>query len=137
MIPVQFFDKIGDQVAPENCLYDKVTQTFFTDGSGNAGFNIIDDDRYTDTDLSHKIGHFYVKYCKDGEPFQTATIWFRGDEFETEWNLYDKLLVEKYQPAYCEAGVIQNYDQIPAINFDNMNNYSLLLIIRLRAKQLQ
>ena len=123
MIPVQFFDKIGDQVAPENCLYDKVTQTFFTDGSGNAGFNIIDDDRYTDTDLSHKIGHFYVKYCKDGEPFQTATIWFRGDEFETEWNLYDKLLVEKYQPAYCDAGVIQNYDQIPAINFDNMNNY--------------
>lgn len=123
MIPVQFFDKIGDQVAPENCLYDKVTQTFFTDGSGNAGFNIIDDDRYIDTDLSHKIGHFYVKYCKDGEPFQTATIWFRGDEFETEWNLYDKLLVEKYQPAYCDAGVIQNYDQIPAINFDNMNNY--------------
>ena len=61
-IPVQYYDLIGDQVAPSNCLYDKISQTFFEDATGQNSFNIRDDERYEDTDLSHKIGSFYVNY---------------------------------------------------------------------------
>ena len=122
MIPVQFYDKIGEQVAPSNCLYDKVTQAFFEDGTGKNSFNIIDDDRYTDTNLQHKIGHCYVHYYKGDEMFQTATIWFRGNDFEEEWDMYEKLLVDNYQPSYYHPGVITNLSDIPVVNFDNLNN---------------
>ena len=122
MIPVQFYDKIGDLVAPSNCLYDKVSQAFFEDGTKKNSFNIIDDDRYTDTNLEHMIGHCYVNYYKGDEMFQTATIWFRGNDFEEEWDLYDKLLVEQYQPAYYHPGQITNLSDIPVVNFDNLNN---------------
>lgn len=121
-IPVQFYDKIGEQVAPSNCLYDKVSQAFFEDGTGKNSFNIIDDDRYTDTNLQHKIGHCYVHYYKGDEMFQTATIWFRGDDFEEEWDMYDKLMVDYYQPTYYHPGVITNLTDIPVVNFDNLNN---------------
>ena len=63
-IPVQFYDKIGDQVAPSNCLYDKVSKGFFEDGTGLNSFNIRDDDRYEDDNLEHKIGNCYVNYYK-------------------------------------------------------------------------
>ncbi|MBR4889780.1 MAG: hypothetical protein IKU15_00660 [Clostridia bacterium] len=122
MIPVQFYDKIGDLVAPSNCLYDKVSQAFFEDGTKKNSFNIIDDDRYTDTNLEHMIGHCYVNYYKGDDMFQTATIWFRGNDFEEEWDLYDKLLVEQYQPAYYHPGQITNLSDIPVVNFDNLNN---------------
>ena len=122
MIPVQFYDKIGSLVAPSNCLYDKVSQTFFEDGTGKNSFNIIDDDRYTDTNLEHLIGHCYVNYYKDDQLFQTATIWFRGNDFEEEWDVYEKLMVDAYQPAYYNPGQITNLTDVPVINFDNLNN---------------
>ena len=121
-IPVQFYDKIGDQVAPSNCLYDKVSKAFFEDATGMNSFNIIDDDRYTDTNLEHKIGHCYVNYYKDGVLFNNATIYFRGNDFEEEWDLYEKLFVDKFQPAYHKSGEILNLAQFPLINFETINN---------------
>lgn len=122
MIPVQFYDKIGSLVAPSNCLYDKVSKTFFEDGTKQNSFNIIDDERYEDTNLEHKIGHCYVNYYKDDQIFQTATIWFRGNDFSEPWDLYEHLLVDNYQPTYYKSGVITNADEVPVINFDNLNN---------------
>lgn len=121
-IPVQFYDKIGDQVAPSNCLYDKITGTFFEDATGQNSFNIIDDERYTDTNLDHKIGHCYVNYYK-GETFmQTVTYYFRASDFVDQvLDPYEKFQVDLYQPSYYKSGEITN-----AINlvwdFDNMNN---------------
>lgn len=121
-IPVQFYDKIGDQVAPSNCLYDKVTKTFFEDGSGLNSFNIKDDDRYLDTNLQHKIGYCYVNYYKGDEFIKTSAIYFRGDDFEgKDFDLYDKFLVDKNQPAYCKSGEIQNITSID-VSFDGLNN---------------
>lgn len=122
MIPVQFYDKIGSLVAPSNCLYDKVSKTFFEDGTKQNSFNIIDDDRYEDSNLEHKIGHCYVNYYKDDQLFQTATIWFRGNDFSEPWDLYEKLLVDNYQPTYYKPGVITNASDVPVISFDNLNN---------------
>ena len=121
-VPVQFYDKIGDQVAPSNCLYDKVSKAFFEDATGMNSFNIIDDDRYTDTNLEHKIGHCYVNYYKNGVLFQNTTIYFRGNDFDTEWDLYEKLFVDKFQPPYYKSGEILNLAQFPVINFDTINN---------------
>ena len=122
-IPVQFYDKIGTQVAPSNCLYDKVSQTFFEDATGLNSFNIIDDEDYEDLNPEHRIGSCYVNYCKDGVIFQTNQIWFRGNDFNNEINLYDFLLVDNYQPNYYRAGVITNISTIAAVNFDNLNNF--------------
>lgn len=121
-IPVQFYDKIGDQVAPSNCLYDKVSKAFFEDATGMNSFNIIDDDRYTDTNLEHKIGHCYVNYYKNGVLFQNTIIYFRGNDFEEEWDLYEKLFVDKFQPPYHKSGEILNLAQFPLINFETINN---------------
>ena len=121
-VPVQFYDKIGDQVAPSNCLYDKVSKAFFEDATGMNSFNIIDDDRYTDTNLEHKIGHCYVNYYKNGVLFQNTTIYFRGNDFDKEWDLYEKLFVDKFQPPYYKSGEILNLAQFPVINFDTINN---------------
>jgi len=123
-IPVQFYDKIGNQVAPSNCLYDKVSQTFFEDGTKLNSFNIIDDDRYTDTNLEHTIGHCYVNYYKGDNLFQTMTVWFRGNDFtgEKEWDPYVEFNVDKYQPAYYNPGVIKELETPFVINFDNLNN---------------
>lgn len=122
-IPVQFYDKIGDKVAPSNCLYDKVSDAFFEDGTGLNSFNIIDDDRYEDTNPAHKIGSFYTNYYKDNILFQTVQTFFRGDEFDTEWDLYDKLKVDEWQPAYYKTGKITNLSDLAEINFDNLNNF--------------
>lgn len=121
-IPVAFYDLIGDQVSPENCLYDKVTKTFFTDGSGTASFNIIDDDRYQDDNPAHNIGHCYVNYYKGPDLFQTLAIYFRESDFiDQKWDPYEKFLVDRYQPQYYYPGVIHGLDNIP-VNFDNLNN---------------
>jgi hypothetical protein len=121
-IPVQFYDKIGDLVAPSNCLYDKITKTFFEDGTGLNSFNIRDDDRYTDTNLQHKIGHCYINYYKGTDLLKTVAIYFRGDEFEDgKFDLYDRFLVDESQPQYTFAGEIQNVENI-VVSFDGLNN---------------
>ena len=121
-IPVQYYDKIGDQVAPSNCLYDKITKTFFEDGTGLNSFNITDDDRYIDTNLQHKIGHCYINYYKGNDFLKTVAIYFRGDEFdEGEFDLYDRFLVDDNQPNYCKSGEIKNITSID-VSFNGLNN---------------
>jgi len=75
-------------VAPSNCLYDKITKTFFEDGSGNNGFNIRDDARYTDTNPAHQIGYCYVNYYQGNTRFKTTQYYFRGDDF-IDGKIYD------------------------------------------------
>lgn len=122
-VPVAFYDKIGDKVAPSNCLYDKVTQTFFEDARGLNSFNIMDDPDHIDTDPEHLIGCCYVNYYKDETLFNTATIWFRGNDFiDQEFNPYEKFFVDYYQPQYYGSGEITNLAQIGDITFNNMQN---------------
>lgn len=122
-VPVAFYDKIGDKVAPSNCLYDKVTQTFFEDARGLNSFNIMDDPDYIDTDPEHMIGCAYVNYYRDKTLFNTATIWFRGSDFVgTEFNPYEKFFVDYYQPQYYGSGEIVNLDEIGDITFNNLKN---------------
>ena len=121
-IPVQFYDKIGDLVAPSNCLYDKITKTFFEDGTGLNSFNIRDDDRYEDDNLQHKIGHCYVNYYKGTDFLKTVAIYFRGDEFdEGEFDLYERFAVDENQPQYTFSGEIKNADKIN-VSFNGLNN---------------
>ena len=122
-IPVQYYDKIGDQVAPSNCLYDKITHTFFEDETGLNSFNIRDDERYIDTNLQHKIGHCYVNYYKGDEFIKTIAIYFRGDEFsgDPKFDLYDRFMVDENQPQYCKSGEIQNVEDI-VVSFTGLNN---------------
>lgn len=120
-IPVQFYDKIGDKVAPSNCLYDKVTETFFEDGTGLNSFNIRDDDRYTDTNLQHKIGYCYVNYYKGSDLMKTSAVYFRGDDFtDGKFDLYTRIQVDENQPQYCKSGEIQNITSID-VSFDGLN----------------
>ena len=121
-IPVQFYDKIGDLVAPSNCLYDKITKTFFEDGTGLNSFNIRDDERYTDENLQHKIGHCYVNYYKGEDLIKTVAIYFRGDEFgDNEFDLYERFAVDANQPSYTFSGEIKNIENIIK-TFDGLNN---------------
>ena len=122
-IPVQYYDKIGDQVAPSNCLYDKITHTFFEDETGLNSFNIRNDERYTDTNLQHKIGHCYVNYYKGDEFIKTVAIYFRGDEFSSDpkFDLYNRFMVDENQPQYCKSGEIQNISNI-VVSFTGLNN---------------
>lgn len=124
-IPVAYYDLIGTQVAPSNCLYDKVTQTFFEDATGLNSFNIIDDDEYEDTDPLHKIGKCFVNYYKDGAFFQTRTIYFRGNEFISPnvWDPEEKLEIDRYQPDFHGAGEIVNLNELGGITFENVNNF--------------
>lgn len=124
MIPVQFYDKIGDLVAPSNCLYDKITKSFFEDGTGMNSFNIIDDDRYEDTNPDHKIGFCYVNYYQNGVRFKTAVYYFRASDFiDQVYNPYTKWQVEENQPNYYKPGVILDYSSIEC-SFDGLNNRS-------------
>ena len=121
-IPVQFYDKIGDLVAPSNCLYDKITKTFFEDETRQNSFNIRDDDRYTDDNLQHKIGHCYINYYKGTDFLRTVAIYFRGDEFdEGEFDLYERFAVDANQPQYTFSGEIKHADKIN-VSFDGLNN---------------
>ena len=78
--------------------------------TGLNSFNIRDDERYTDTNLQHKIGHCYVNYYKGDEFIKDIAIYFRGDEFsgDPKFDLYDRFLVDDNQPQYCKSGEIQN-----------------------------
>ena len=121
-IPVQYYDKIGDLVAPSNCLYDKITNTFFEDGTGLNSFNIRDDDRYVDTNLQHKIGYCYVNYYKGTDLLKTIAVYFRGDEFEDgKFDLYERFMVDENQPQYTFAGEIENITNIN-VSFNGLNN---------------
>ena len=119
-VPVAFYDKIGDKVAPSNCLYDKISQTFFEDGRGLNSFNIMDDPNYIDVNPAHQIGCVYVNYYQDETLFNSATIWFRGDEFIDEYDPYEKFFVDYYQPQYYGAGVIEGLPQ--NITFNDLKN---------------
>lgn len=127
-IPVQFYDKIGDQVAPSNCLYDKVTKTFFEDGTGMNSFNIIDDDRYEDSNPDHKIGFCYVNYYQNGVRFKTSLYYFRASDFiDQVYDPYTKWQVEDNQPAYYKPGVITDYNAIDR-SFNGLNNHSFSVV---------
>lgn len=123
-IPVQFYDKIGDKVAPSNCLYDKISQAFFEDGTGKNSFNIMDDDAYTDTNPEHQIGCCYVNYMKDNAVFNTTTIYFRAsDILNGEWDdLYSSLFVDYYQPQFYSKGEIQGAETFD-VTFNNLNGH--------------
>ena len=128
LIPVQFYDKIGDKVAPSNCLYDKITGIFFEDATNQNSFNIRDDERYIDIDLSHKIGHCYVQYYKGDEYIQTIAYYFRASDFEDQvLDPYTKFEVDTYQPAYYKSGEIQNFKNL-IWDFDNMSNNTYTVI---------
>lgn len=136
-IPVQYYDKIGDKIAPSNCLYDKISQNFFEDATGKNSFNIIDDERYTDTNPEHQIGSFYVNYYKDDILYQTSQVFFRGNDFDEEWDMYDKLKVDDFQPPYYKPGKITNLNEIAAINFDNLNNFIFKVVYEAQENQFQ
>jgi len=125
-VPVAFYDKIGDKIAPSNCLYDKVTQNFFEDGRGANSFNIMDDPDVVDDDPAHKIGKCYVNYYKDNVLFNSTTYYFRGSDFneETNWVEETQLFMDDFQPNYCGTGTITNLAELGTINFDNVNNFT-------------
>lgn len=128
-IPVQFYDKIGDQVAPSDCLYDKVSQTFFEDATGLDSFNIRDDDRYEDNDPSHKIGYCFVDYYKGETLFQSNVIFFRGDDFidDKVYDMYENFLVDKHQPAFYGSGLI-NVDKDFVPTFEGLNHQTFQVV---------
>lgn len=127
-IPVQFYDKIGDQIAPSNCLYDKITKTFFEDATGMKSFNIIDDDRYEDTNPEHKIGFCYVNYYQNSVRFKTAMFYFRASDFiDKVYDPYTIWGVEENQPAYYKPGTIVDYASIDR-SFNGLNNHSFDIV---------
>jgi len=125
-VPVAFFDKIGDKIAPSNCLYDKITENFFEDVTGLNSFNIMDDPDVVDDDPEHKIGKCYVNYYKDNVLFNTVTYYFRGSDFteNSNWIESTNLFMDDFQPNYCGSGTIVNLADIGVINFDNVNNFT-------------
>ena len=125
-IPVQYYDKIKDKVAPSNCLYDKISETFFEDATGQNSFNVIDDDRYTDTNLEHKIGHCYVQFYNGDTYQQTVAFYFRGNDFESPIDPYEFFMVDQFQPLYYDPGVIENFSNI-TWDFDGMNNQTFVV----------
>lgn len=124
-VPVQFYDLIGTKVAPSNCLYDKVTQTFFEDARGMNSFNIMDDDEYEDHNPLHNIGKCYCNYYKGGDFFQTRIIYFRESDF-VNGNVWDpevKLGIDEYQPQFYGQGTITNLDELGGITFNNVKEF--------------
>ena len=126
MIPVMYYDKIGDLVAPSNCLYDKVTKTFFEDGTHQNSFNIIDDERYEDNNPDHHIGFCYVNYYQNDSLVRTIQYYFRESDFLNGkvYNPYTEWQVDYFQPSYYEPGVILEYQSQSTINatFESLNN---------------
>lgn len=125
-VPVATYDKIGDKISPSNCLYDKITQTFFEDARKRNSFNIIDDPDYVDTNPEHNIGVYYVNYYKDDQLFNATTVYCRESDFidpENPWVPYDELLVDYFQPAYFKDGVITNLAELGDISFNNINGF--------------
>lgn len=124
-VPVQYFDKIGSQIAPSNCLYDKVTQTFFEDATGKNSFNIMDDPDYVDTNPEHNIGKCFAKYYKNGGFFQTVTYYFRESQFinGAVWDPEEELYIDYYQPEFYGSGVITNLPELGGVTFNNVNGF--------------
>lgn len=124
-IPVAYYDLIGTKVAPSNCLYDKVTQTFFEDARGLNSFNIIDDEEYEDTNPLHNIGKCYVNYYKDDGFFQSRVIYFREADFINGkvWDPETELAIDDYQPQFYGAGEITNINELGGVTFNNVNNF--------------
>ena len=127
-IPVETYDRIGDQVAPSNCLYDKVSKTFFEDATGMNSFNIENRDIRDE----FQILHCYVNYYRGNTLFKTSIIYFRGDEFKDphtlsldtanyQGDIYDKFEIEANQPRYYGTGVIQNISTLE-FTWDKMQN---------------
>ena len=124
-VPVQFYDLIGTKVAPSNCLYDKVTQTFFEDARRMNSFNIMDDEEYEDKNPLHNIGKCYCNYYKGGDFFQTRVIYFRESDF-VNGNVWDpevKLGIDEYQPQFYGQGTITNLDKLGGITFNNVKEF--------------
>lgn len=126
-IPVETYDKIGDQVAPSNCLYDKVSKTFFEDATGKNSFNIRDDERVIDINPEHQIGHLYVNYYRGTTIFKQDIVYFRGNDFDDGWDPYEKLNVDENQPRYFGQGVIQNLNEI-SFTFQGLRNITISVI---------
>jgi len=124
-VPVQYYDLIGTKVAPSNCLYDKVTQTFFEDARGLNSFNIMDDDMYEDTNPDHNIGKCYCNYSKGGNFFQSRVIYFRESDFinGNVWDPMIKLGVDDYQPEFFGEGSITNLDKLGGVTFNNVKDF--------------
>ena len=128
-VPVAYYDKIGDKIAPSNCLYDKVSQTFFEDARGLDSFNIMDDPDHEDTNPEHMIGCCYVNYFKDGTMFNSNVVMFRGSDFiDQEYDPYEKFLVDYYQPQYYGSGEINGLPE--DITFNNLNNKIINVVYR-------
>lgn len=125
-IPVAFYDLIGDKLAPSNCLYDKVTQTFFEDARELNSFNIIDDPNAVDDNPAHKIGKCFVNYYKDDVLFNTSTYYFRKSDFldDKNWVEDTGLFMDDFQPQYCGSGTITNLAELGEVTFENVNNFS-------------
>jgi hypothetical protein len=129
-IPVKTYDLIGTQVAPSNCLYDKVTKTFFEDATGLNSFNIIDDEDYPDLS-PFNIGSFYVQYYKNGTMFASQQVYFRNDEISSdpenpinaEYDLMGKINVEGFRPMYYGEGEITNLYDLTPLTFDTLNGF--------------
>ena len=128
-VPVTFFDKIGDKIAPSNCLYDKITQSFFEDATGLNSFNIMDDPAYEDHNPEHNLGCCYANYYQDGTLFNSSTIWFRESDFVNgnTWDPYTKLFVDYLQPKYANAGVISNLNALGDVTFNNVKNFIFII----------
>ena len=77
---------------------------------------------YRMLDNATRESELIINYYKNGVLFQNTTIYFRGNDFDKEWDLYEKLFVDKFQPPYYKAGEILNLAQFPVINFDTINN---------------
>jgi len=83
----------------------------------------MDDEGYQDTDPSHQISSFYVNYYKGDFIFDTRQIFYRGDEFEEEWDLNEKLEISEHQPMYYGTGTILNLLDLGEITFENLRNF--------------
>lgn len=123
-IPVQYFDKVGTKVAPSNCLFDKISQTFFEDARGKNSFKVKDDPEWTNVDPQFNIGYCFVNYYKEDALFKTETVWFRGDDFNTDWDLNTKFKVDELQPQYFSPGEVLNVENMGDVTFDKLNKKS-------------
>jgi hypothetical protein len=105
-----------------------VTKTFFEDGSHMNSFNIIDDDRYEDTNPDHKIGFCYVNYYQGATRFKTTMFYFRASDFiDKVYEPYTKWSVDENQPAYYKPGVITDYNNIDR-SFNGLNNRTFSVV---------
>jgi len=91
-------------------------------------FNIIDDDRYEDTNPDHKIGYCYVNYYQNQVRFKTSMFYFRASDFiDKVYDPYTVWQVEENKPAYYKPGVIADFAAIDK-SFNGLNGRSFNVI---------